>query len=52
MSYGHLYIEFIVTFPKKGAFSVDKLAKVLNVTAIKSEGYSKVKKNKILEDYR
>jgi len=48
MSYGHLYIEFIINFPKKGAFNVEKIAKVFNVSVIKSDGYSKVSKNKIL----
>lgn len=36
VSYGHLYIEFIVQFPKKGSFNPDKLTKILNHTPIKS----------------
>jgi hypothetical protein len=51
MSYGHLYIEFIITYPKKGAVSaanIEKIAKILNGKTVKSEGYSKTNKNKIL----
>lgn len=55
MSHGNLYIEFIVNFPKKGSLSpaqVEKICKVLNGKMVKSEGYSKTSKNKILEDFR
>lgn len=55
MSHGHLYIEFLITYPKKGAIapvSIDKIAAVLNGKTVKSEGYSKTSKNKILEEFR
>ena len=55
MSHGNLYIEFIVNFPKKNQISgtnLEKIAKILNGKPVKSEGYSKTSKNKILEDFR
>jgi DnaJ-class molecular chaperone len=52
ISHGHLYIEFIVQFPKKGTFNSEKLIKVLNGHPIKSEGYSKSKLNKMLEGFK
>ena len=53
MSHGNLYVEFIITYPKKGsitAANLDKIAKVLAGKPIKAEGYGKNPKNKILED--
>lgn len=55
MSHGNLYIEFIVNFPKKNQISnanIEKIANILGGKPIKSEGYSKTSKNKILEDFR
>jgi DnaJ homolog subfamily A member 2 len=55
MSHGNLYIEFIVIFPKKNQISgpnLEKIAAVLGGKLIKSEGYSKSSKNKILEEFR
>lgn len=55
MSHGHLYIEFVITYPKKGSITpanIEKIASVLNGKTIKSDGYSKTSKNKILEEYR
>jgi hypothetical protein len=52
MSHGHLYVEFIINFPKKGSLSgvnIEKIAKVFGGQTVKSDGYSKVNKNKILE---
>lgn len=54
MSHGNLYIEFIVSFPKKNSISsanIEKIAKVLGGNLIKSEGYGKMSKNKILEEF-
>ena len=54
MSYGNLYIEFFVQFPKKGAIKggdLDKVAKLLKGVPLKSDGYSKNKSCKILEEY-
>ena len=51
MSYGNLYIEFIVQFPKKGTIKggdVEKLTKLLNGVPLKSDGYSKNKTCRIL----
>lgn len=55
MSHGHLYIEFLITYPKKGSIpplNIEKIAAVLNGKTVKSEGYSKTSKNKILEEYK
>ena len=55
MSHGHLYVEFIVNFPKKGSITganVEKVAKLLGGKVPKTEGYSKTSKNKILEEFR
>lgn len=54
MSYGNLYVEFIINFPKKGSITpvnIEKITKALNGKPLKSEGYSKTSKNKILEDF-
>jgi len=54
MSHGHLYVEFIISFPKKNSISnanLEKIGKVLGGKQIKSEGYSKTSKNKILEEF-
>jgi len=54
MSYGNLYIEFQVQFPKKGTIKgpeIEKIAKVLNGNIIKSESYGKNKTCKIIEEY-
>ena len=54
MSHGNLFIEFIVNFPKKNAFSgvnLQKIAKILNGKVTKTEGYAKNNKNKILEEF-
>ena len=51
MSHGNLYIEFKITYPKKGSITgpnVEKLAKALGGKQVKSEGYSKNPKCKIL----
>lgn len=55
MSHGHLYIEFLITYPKKGSIAapnIEKIAKILNGKIVKTDGYSKTSKNKILEDFR
>jgi hypothetical protein len=55
MSHGHLYFEFLITYPKKGSITpanIERIAAVLNGKTIKSEGYSKTSKNKILEEYK
>lgn len=55
MSHGHLYIEFLITYPKKGSITpanIEKIATVLNGKTVKSDGYSKTSKNKILEEFR
>jgi DnaJ-class molecular chaperone len=55
MSYGHLYIEFLVDFPKKNflsAANLTNIAKILGGNVIKTDGYSKNNKNKILEDFQ
>lgn len=54
MSYGNLYIEFIVNFPKKNTISgvnLEKIGKILGGKPIKSQAYGKTSKNKILEDF-
>ena len=51
MSHGNLYVEFKVNFPKKNSISganLEKIAKVLGGKPLKSEGYSKNPKCKIL----
>lgn len=55
MSHGHLYIEFLISYPKKGSITpanIEKIAKILNGKTIKTDGYSKTNKNKILEEFR
>lgn len=55
MSYGNLYIEFIVNFPKKGSITpanIEKISKILNGKIPKTDGYSKTSKNKILEEFK
>ena len=55
MSHGHLYIEFLITYPKKGSITpanIEKIAKILNGKTVKTDGYSKTNKNKILEEFR
>jgi DnaJ family protein A protein 2 len=55
MSHGHLYVEFLITYPKKGsinAANLEKIAKILNSKIVKTDGYSKTSKNKILEEFR
>jgi DnaJ-class molecular chaperone len=55
MSYGHLYIEFLVDFPKKNflsAANINNIAKILGGNVIKTDGYSKNNKNKILEEFQ
>lgn len=53
MSDGNLYVEFLITYPKKGsitAANLDRIAKVLGGKPVKTDGYGKTSKNKILED--
>lgn len=55
MSHGNLYVEFIINFPKKNSITpanIEKIANILKGKIIKSEGYSKTSKNKILEDFK
>lgn len=55
MSYGHLYIEFLVDFPKKNflsAANLTNIAKILGGNVVKTDGYSKNNKNKILEEFQ
>lgn len=55
MSYGHLYIEFLADFPKKNflsAANLTNIAKILGGNVIKTDGYSKSNKNKILEEFQ
>ena len=55
MGHGNLYIEFLINFPKKNQITganIEKLTKIMNGKPLKSEGYSKVSKNKILEEFR
>lgn len=54
MSHGHLYVEFLITYPKKGSIAagnVEKIAKILGGKTIKTEGYRNTKNNKILEEF-
>ena len=54
MSYGNLYVEFFVQFPKKGvikAADIDKITKIMKGVPLKSDGYSKNKHCKILEEF-
>ena len=54
MSYGNLYIEFFVQFPKKGALKggdLEKVVKLLGGVLPKTDGYSKNKACKILEEF-
>lgn len=51
MSHGHLYIEFLITYPKKNSITpvnLEKIAKILGGKPIKTDGYSKNGKNRIL----
>ncbi len=53
MSHGHLYIEFLITYPKKNSITpanIDKIAKILGGKTVKTDGYSKNGKNRILEE--
>lgn len=53
MSHGNLYVEFLITYPKKNSIppqNIEKLAKLLGGKPIKTEGYSKTAKNRVLEE--
>ena len=51
MSHGNLYVEFLITYPKKNSITpvnLEKIAKILGGKPVKTDGYSKNGKNRIL----
>lgn len=51
MSYGNLYIEFFVEFPKKNALTKEKIEKVKNLLGMEEEKPKTKNKVKLIEDY-